>query len=29
VLTAPNAQDAEARFLEFAEAWEPKYPAIV
>jgi len=28
-LTAPNAQDAEARFLEFAEAWEPKYPAIV
>jgi transposase-like protein len=29
VLTAPNAQDAEARFLEFAEVWEPKYPAIV
>jgi len=29
VLTATNAQDAEARFLEFAEAWEPKYPAVV
>jgi putative transposase len=29
VLTAVDAADAEARFLEFAEAWEPKYPAIV
>ncbi len=29
VLTAPDAQAAEARFLQFAETWEPKYPAIV
>ena len=29
VLTAVDADDAEAKFLEFAEVWEPKYPAIV
>jgi putative transposase len=29
VLTAVDAADAEARFLQFAETWEPKYPAIV
>jgi len=29
VLTAVDADDAEARFLEFAEAWESKYPAVV
>jgi transposase-like protein len=29
VLTAVDAADAEARFLEFAEVWEPKYPAVV
>ena len=29
VLTAVDAADAEARFLEFAEAWEARYPAIV
>jgi putative transposase len=29
VLTAVDADDAEARFLQFAEAWESKYPAIV
>jgi putative transposase len=29
VLTAVDAADAEARFLEFAETWETRYPAIV
>lgn len=29
VLTAVDADDAEAKFLEFAEVWETKYPAIV